>query len=55
MLVGESCQTKIWLERAYRILNLAMQKYCRDWEGDGKELPGGMRDVALAFGRLGVV
>lgn len=44
---------RFWLRQGYRVLRAAMIQFCSyDFGGDGLALPGNMRNVALAFGRL---
>jgi len=50
ILIGSRDHASKWLRKAYKLLKVAIKDYGADIDGVG--LPMGMREVALAFGRL---
>lgn len=49
-LQGDEVAARKWVRNGYRVLKTASRIFGDD--GDGYALPEGMRDIALAFGRL---
>jgi hypothetical protein len=52
-ILGNEKGAHVWLRKGFRLLKGALCFYGSDVDGLGFELPGRIREIALAFGRLG--
>ncbi|CZR51628.1 uncharacterized protein PAC_01505 [Phialocephala subalpina] len=51
-LLSDKTAVRYWARTVVKVLGRALRVFGDEIEGDGFKLPGGMREVAFAFGRL---
>ncbi len=52
-ILGNEKGAHVWLRKGFRLLKGALFFFGESFEGEGLGLPYGVRETAIAFGRLG--